>query len=100
MRKFRPLFDRVLVKRLLPETVSPQIGCKIHLICCVYFFYIQKTKGGIMIPEKAQGKVNEATVVAIGPGARDRVIADLTNPNFFGGDKIQKNVGHLEQIHN
>ena len=26
-----------------------------------------------MIPEKAQGKVNEATVVAVGSGARDKV---------------------------
>lgn len=26
-----------------------------------------------MIPEKAQGKVNEAVVVAVGPGARDKV---------------------------
>ena len=43
-----------------------------------------------MIPEKAQGKVNEATVVAIGPGARDRVIADITNPNFLGGAKMRK----------
>lgn len=30
-----------------------------------------KTKGGIMLPEKAQGKVLEATVIATGPGARD-----------------------------
>ena len=56
----------------------------------MYIFYIQKTKGGIMIPEKAQGKVNEATVVAIGPGGRDRVIADLTNPNFLGVIKCKK----------
>ena len=34
---------------------------------------MQKTKGGIMIPEKAQGKVNQAVVVAIGPGAKDKV---------------------------
>ncbi|XP_037645425.1 10 kDa heat shock protein, mitochondrial isoform X2 [Sebastes umbrosus] len=47
-RKFLPLFDRVLVERLIPETVS---------------------KGGIMLPEKAQGKVLQATVVAVGPGA-------------------------------
>ena len=26
-------------------------------------------------------------------GARDRVIADLTNPNFFGGDKYKKTLG-------
>ncbi|XP_028250018.1 10 kDa heat shock protein, mitochondrial isoform X2 [Parambassis ranga] len=47
-RKFLPLFDRVLVERLMAETV---------------------TKGGIMLPEKSQGKVLQATVVAVGPGA-------------------------------
>ncbi|KAM9804460.1 10 kDa heat shock protein, mitochondrial [Neosynchiropus ocellatus] len=47
-RKFLPLFDRVLVERLTAETV---------------------TKGGIMLPEKSQGKVLQATVVAVGPGA-------------------------------
>ncbi|XP_028292937.1 10 kDa heat shock protein, mitochondrial isoform X2 [Gouania willdenowi] len=47
-RKFLPLFDRVLVERLMAET---------------------KTKGGIMLPDKAQGKVLQATVVAVGPGA-------------------------------
>ncbi|XP_034430086.1 10 kDa heat shock protein, mitochondrial isoform X2 [Hippoglossus hippoglossus] len=47
-RKFLPLFDRVLVERLVAETV---------------------TKGGIMLPEKSQGKVLQATVLAVGPGA-------------------------------
>ncbi|XP_051259716.1 10 kDa heat shock protein, mitochondrial isoform X2 [Dicentrarchus labrax] len=47
-RKFLPLFDRVLVERFTPETV---------------------TKGGIMLPEKSQGKVLQAKVVAVGPGA-------------------------------
>ncbi|XP_051998249.1 10 kDa heat shock protein, mitochondrial isoform X2 [Xyrauchen texanus] len=46
-RKFLPMFDRVLVERLAAETV---------------------TKGGIMIPEKSQSKVLQATVVAVGPG--------------------------------
>ncbi|KAJ8255537.1 hypothetical protein COCON_G00194010 [Conger conger] len=50
-RKFLPLFDRVLVQRLVAETV---------------------TKGGIMLPEKAQGKVLQATVVAVGPGTTDK----------------------------
>ncbi|KHJ46566.1 chaperonin GroS [Trichuris suis] len=49
VRKFTPLFDRLLVERFAPET---------------------KTKGGIMIPEKAQGKVLEATVLAAGSGSR------------------------------
>ncbi|KAM8855816.1 10 kDa heat shock protein, mitochondrial isoform 2-T2 [Spinachia spinachia] len=47
-RKFLPLFDRVLVERLVAETV---------------------TKGGIMLPEKSAGKVLQATVVAVGPGS-------------------------------
>lgn len=34
---------------------------------------MQKTKTGLYIPEKAQGKVNEATVVAVGPGAKNKV---------------------------
>ncbi|XP_053554538.1 10 kDa heat shock protein, mitochondrial isoform X2 [Bombina bombina] len=50
-RKFLPLFDRVLVERLAAETV---------------------TKGGIMLPEKSQGKVLQATVVAIGGGSKGK----------------------------
>lgn len=46
------MFDRVLVERLAAETV---------------------TKGGIMIPEKSQGKVLQATVVAVGPGTATKV---------------------------
>ncbi|CAK5007262.1 unnamed protein product [Meloidogyne enterolobii] len=48
-KSFKPFFDRILVERLAPET---------------------KTKGGIMIPEKAQGKVLEGTIVSVGPGYR------------------------------
>jgi len=47
---FRPLGDRVLVKRVKEE---------------------EKTKGGIIIPDTAQEKPQEGEVVAIGPGARD-----------------------------
>jgi chaperonin GroES len=47
---FRPLHDRVLVKRVKEE---------------------EKTKGGIIIPDTAQEKPQEGEVVAIGPGARD-----------------------------
>ncbi|TKR64447.1 hypothetical protein L596_024974 [Steinernema carpocapsae] len=46
---FTPLFDRVLVERFAAEV---------------------KSKGGILLPEKSQGKVLEATVVAVGAGAR------------------------------
>jgi len=48
--KFKPMFDRILVEKFAPEV---------------------KSKGGIMIPEKAQGKVLEGTIVAAGPGARN-----------------------------
>jgi len=48
--KFRPLHDRVLVKRVAEET---------------------KTAGGIIIPDTAQEKPSEGKVVAVGPGVRD-----------------------------
>ncbi|WP_135081700.1 co-chaperone GroES [Terasakiella sp. SH-1] len=47
--KFRPLHDRVLVKRLEQET---------------------KTAGGIILPEAAQEKPSEGEVVAVGKGVR------------------------------
>jgi chaperonin GroES len=47
---FRPLGDRVLVKRVKED---------------------EKTKGGIIIPDTAQEKPQEGEVVAVGPGARD-----------------------------
>ncbi len=48
--KFRPLHDRVVVRRLDGE---------------------EKTKGGIIIPDTAKEKPQEGEVVAVGPGARD-----------------------------
>jgi chaperonin GroES len=48
--KFRPLHDRVVVRRLDAE---------------------EKTKGGIIIPDTAKEKPQEGEVVAVGPGARD-----------------------------
>ncbi|XP_057592947.1 10 kDa heat shock protein, mitochondrial-like [Hippopotamus amphibius kiboko] len=50
-RKFLPLFDRVLVERSAGKTV---------------------TKGGIMLPEKSQGKVLQATVVAVGSASKGK----------------------------
>jgi len=47
---FRPLGDRVLVKRVEEE---------------------QKTKGGIIIPDTAKEKPQEGEVLSVGPGARD-----------------------------
>ena len=55
--KFRPLHDRVVVRRLAAE---------------------EKSSGGIIIPDTAQEKPMEGEVVAAGPGARDeqgRVVA-------------------------
>jgi chaperonin GroES len=48
--KFRPLHDRVVVRRVEEDT---------------------KTKGGIIIPDTAQEKPMQGEVIAVGPGARD-----------------------------
>ena len=50
MASFRPLHDRVVVRRVKEE---------------------EKTKGGIIIPDTAQEKPQEGEVIAVGPGARD-----------------------------
>ncbi len=50
MASFRPLHDRVLVKRVKEE---------------------EKTKGGIIIPDTAQEKPQEGEVIGVGPGTRD-----------------------------
>ena len=49
--KFRPLHDRVVVRRIAAE---------------------EKTKGGIIIPDTAQEKPQEGEVIAVGPGGRDK----------------------------
>ncbi|XP_065896936.1 10 kDa heat shock protein, mitochondrial-like [Dysidea avara] len=67
LRKFRPLLDRILVERVIAETVS---------------------KGGIMIPEKAQQKVNEAVVVAVGPGAKNKETGNVDPVSVGVGDKV------------
>ena len=48
--KFRPLHDRVVVKRIDAE---------------------EKTKGGIIIPDNAKEKPAQGEIVAVGPGGRD-----------------------------
>ena len=48
--KFRPLHDRVVVRRLEAE---------------------EKTAGGIIIPDTAKEKPQEGEIVAVGPGGRD-----------------------------
>ena len=50
MASFRPLHDRVVVRRVKEE---------------------EKSKGGIIIPDTAQEKPQEGEVIAVGPGARD-----------------------------
>ena len=49
--KFRPLHDRVVLRRLTPE---------------------EKTAGGIIVPETAKEKPVEGEVIAVGPGVPDR----------------------------
>ena len=48
--KFRPLHDRVVVRRINA---------------------LEKTKGGIIIPDSAQEKPSEGEIIAVGPGGRD-----------------------------
>ena len=48
--KFRPLHDRVVIKRIQAE---------------------DKTSGGIIIPDTAKEKPQEGEVIAVGPGGRD-----------------------------
>ena len=48
--KFRPLHDRVVVKRVTAD---------------------EKTAGGIIIPDTAQEKPSQGEVIAVGPGGRD-----------------------------
>ena len=64
--KFRPLGDRVLVKRVEEET---------------------KTKGGIIIPDTVKEKPQEGEVIAVGAGARDDS-GKIVPLDLKAGDKI------------
>ena len=64
--KFRPLHDRVVVRRVEAE---------------------EKTKGGIIIPDTAKEKPQEGEVVAVGPGARDEN-GKLVPLDVKAGDRI------------
>lgn len=64
--KFRPLHDRVVVKRIDAE---------------------EKTKGGIIIPDTAKEKPQEGEVVAVGPGARDET-GKLVPLDLKIGDRV------------
>jgi len=63
---FRPLHDRVVVKRLEGE---------------------EKTKGGIIIPDTAKVKPQEGKVVSVGPGARDES-GKLVALDVKAGDRV------------
>jgi chaperonin GroES len=64
--KFRPLHDRIVVKRVANET---------------------KTAGGIIIPDTAAEKPQQGEVVAAGPGARDEA-GKLVPLDVKSGDKV------------
>ena len=64
--KFRPLHDRVVVRRLEGE---------------------EKTKGGIIIPDTAQEKPMQGEVIAVGPGGRDEA-GKLTPLDVKKGDRV------------
>ena len=64
--KFRPLHDRVVVKRVDAET---------------------KSAGGIIIPDTAAEKPQQGEVVAAGPGARDEA-GKLVALDVKKGDKV------------
>jgi chaperonin GroES len=64
--KFRPLHDRVMIRRVDPEG---------------------KTTGGIIIPDTAQEKPMEGEIVAVGPGARDEK-GNVVPLSVKAGDRI------------
>ena len=64
--KFRPLHDRVLVRRVTAE---------------------EKTVGGIIIPDTAKEKPMEGEVIAVGPGARDEN-GKIQELDVKAGDRI------------
>ena len=64
--KFRPLHDRVVLKRIEGE---------------------EKTKGGIIIPDTAKEKPQEGEVVAAGPGSRDES-GKLIALDVKAGDRV------------
>ena len=64
--RFRPLQDRVVVRRLDAE---------------------EKTAGGIIIPDKAKEKPMQGEIIAVGPGARNEH-GQLVAPDVRAGDRI------------
>jgi chaperonin GroES len=64
--KFRPLHDRVVLKRIEAEA---------------------KSSGGIIIPDTAQEKPQQGEVVAVGPGGRDEA-GKLIPIDLKAGDRV------------
>jgi chaperonin GroES len=64
--KFRPLHDRVVVKRIDAE---------------------EKTKGGIIIPDTAKEKPSQGEITAVGPGGRDEA-GKLIPIDLKVGDRV------------
>ena len=64
--KFRPLHDRVVVRRIESE---------------------EKTAGGIIIPDTAKEKPMEGEVIAVGPGARNEK-GEIVALDVKAGDRI------------
>jgi chaperonin GroES len=64
--KFRPLHDRVVVRRIQAD---------------------EKTKGGIIIPDTAKEKPQEGEVIAVGPGGRDEA-GKLIPIDVKAGDRV------------
>ena len=64
--KFRPLHDRVVIRRIEGE---------------------DKTKGGILIPDTVKEKPQEGEIVAVGPGGRDEN-GKLIAMDLKAGDRV------------
>ncbi|KAI8119904.1 hypothetical protein FF38_10857 [Lucilia cuprina] len=67
VKRIIPMLDRILVQRA--ETLTT-------------------TKGGIVLPEKAQGKMMHGTVVAVGPGARNAQTGATIPMDVKAGDRV------------
>jgi chaperonin GroES len=65
--KFRPLHDRVVVKRIEAE---------------------EKSAGGIIIPDTAKEKPSQGEVIAVGPGGRDEA-GKLIPIDIKAGERVQ-----------
>jgi chaperonin GroES len=63
---FRPLHDRVVVRRIKAE---------------------EKSKGGIIIPDTVKEKPQEGEVIAVGPGGRDEA-GKVIKPDVKAGDRV------------